>query len=82
MPIGIAWTWTHTLKRKSKMNNLSQTTINYAKDWFTENQYKVTTDNDQFTLHINGNIFILDPTELKYRAELQLDSLLEEVKTD
>ncbi len=64
------------------MNNLSQTTINYAKDWFTENQYKVTTDNDQFTLHINGNIFILDPTELKYRAELQLDSLLEEVKTD
>lgn len=64
------------------MNNLSQTTINYAKDWFTENQYTVTTDNDQFTLHINGNIFILDPTELKYRAELQLDSLLEEVKTD
>lgn len=64
------------------MNNLSQTTIKYAKDWFTENQYTVTTDNDQFTLHINGNIFILDPTELKYRAELQLDSLLEEVKTD
>ena len=64
------------------MNNLSQTTINYAKDWFTENQYTVTTDNDQFTLHINGNIFILDPIELKYRAELQLDSLLEEVKTD
>ena len=64
------------------MNNLSQTTIKYAKDWFTENQYSVTTDNDQFTLHINGNIFVLDPIELKYRAELQLDSLLEEVKTD
>ena len=64
------------------MNNLSQTTINYAKDWFQENQYSVTTNNNQFTLHINGNIFILDPTELKYRAELQLDSLLEEVKTD
>ena len=64
------------------MNNLSQTTIKYAKDWFTENQYSVTTDNNQFTLHINGNIFVLDPVELKYRAELQLDSLLEEVKTD
>ena len=64
------------------MNNLSQTTINYAKDWFQENQYSVTTNNNQFTLHINGNIFILDSTELKYRAELQLESLLEEVKTD
>jgi len=64
------------------MNNLSQTTINYAKDWFAENQYSFTTDNNQFTLHINGNIFVLDPVELKYRAELQLESLLEEVKTD
>ena len=64
------------------MNNLPQTTINYAKDWFKENQYTFTIDNNQFTLHINGNIFILYPTELKYRAELQLDSLLEEVKTD
>ena len=64
------------------MNNLSQTTINYAKDWFQENQYSVTTNNNQFTLHINGNMFILDPIELKYRAELQLESLLEEVKTD
>ena len=64
------------------MNNLSQTTINYAKDWFQENQYSVTTNNNQFTLHINGNIFVLDPIELKYRAELQLESLLEEVKTD
>ena len=64
------------------MNNLSQTTINYAKDWFTENQYSVTTNNNQFTLHINGNIFVLDPIELKYRAELQLESLLEEVRTD
>ncbi len=64
------------------MKNLSQTTINYAKDWFKENQYTVTTDNDQFTLHINDSIFILDPTEIKYRAELQLESLLEQVKVD
>ena len=64
------------------MNNLPQTTINYAKDWFKENQYTFTIDNNQFTLHINGNIFILDPVELKYRAELQLESLLDEVKTN
>jgi hypothetical protein len=64
------------------MNNLSQTTIKYAKDWFIQNQYSVTTDNNQFNLHINGNMFVIDPTELKYRAELQLESLLEEVKTD
>ena len=64
------------------MNNLPQTTINYAKDWFKENQYTFTTDNNQFTLHINGNIFILDPVELKYRAELQLESLLDEVNTN
>ena len=64
------------------MNNLSQTTIKYAKDWFIQNQYSVTIDNNQFNLHINGNMFVIDPTELKYRAELQLESLLEEVKTD
>jgi len=64
------------------MNNLSHTTIKYAKDWFIQNQYSVTTDNGQFNLHINGNMFVIDPTELKYRAELQLESLLEEVKTD
>lgn len=64
------------------MKNLSQTTINYAKDWFEENQYTYTISNDQFTLHINDNIFILDQAELKYRAELQLESLLEQVKVD
>ena len=64
------------------MKNLSQTTINYAKDWFEENQYTYTISNDQFTLHINDNSFILDQAELKYRAELQLESLLEQVKVD
>jgi hypothetical protein len=64
------------------MRNLSQTTINYAKDWFEENQYTYTISNDQFTLHINDSIFILDQAELKYRAELQLESLLEQVKVD
>ncbi len=64
------------------MNNLSQTTINYAKDWFEENEYTYTISNAQFTLHINDSIFILDPAELKYRAELQLESLLEQVKVD
>lgn len=64
------------------MKNLSQTTINYAKDWFEENQYTYTISEDQFTLHINDNIFVLDPFEIKYRAELQLESLLEQVKVD
>ena len=64
------------------MKNLSQTTINYAKDWFEENQYTYTISEDQFTLHINDNIIVLDPFEIKYRAELQLESLLEQVKVD
>ena len=64
------------------MKNLSQTTINYAKDWFEENQYTYTISEDQFMLHINDTIFILDPTEIKCRAELQLESLLEQVKVD
>ena len=64
------------------MKNLSQTTINYAKDWFEENQYTYTISEDQFMLHINDSIFVLDPFEIKCRAELQLESLLEQVKVD
>ncbi len=64
------------------MKNLSQTTINYAKDWFEENQYTYTISEDQFMLHINDNVFVLDPFEIKCRAELQLESLLEQVKVD
>lgn len=64
------------------MKNLSQTTINYAKDWFEENDYPILTSNDQFSLCIENTSFVLDPTEIKYRAELQLESLLEQVKVD
>ena len=54
---------------------MKEETINYAKDWFEENEYTVTTDNDHFMLHINDNIFILDPLEIKCRAKLQLELL-------
>ena len=59
---------------------MEEQTIEYARKWFEANDYNFEQDGEQSLLHINDNIFVLDDSDVAYRAELYLESELEGVK--
>ena len=59
---------------------MKEKTIEYARKWFEANGYNFEQDGEQSLLYINDNIFVLDESDVAYRAELYLESELEGVK--
>ena len=61
---------------------MKEKTIEYARKWFEANDYNFEQDGEQSLLYINDNIFVLDESDVAYRAELYLESELEGVEVD
>ncbi len=68
------------MNKKTKKKLRTLVLNSYATKWFELNGYTLHKDGESYSLAIDGNLFELSYEDLRYRAELYLQSEIEGVR--